>query len=78
MKVHIQRTHNGLGVPLLLDTQTFHETEGYAVRSIDSMESPLNYYGDIDPQAIFCPRPIRNDLCQSSENKETETNATPN
>ena len=53
MKVHIQRKHNGLGVPLLLDTQTFHETEGYAVRSSDSMESPLNYYRDIDPQAHF-------------------------
>ena len=53
MKVHIQRKHNGQGVPLLVDTQTFHETEGYAVRSIDSMESPLNYYGDIDPQAHF-------------------------
>ena len=53
MKVHIQRKHNGEGVPLLLDTQTFHETEGYALRSSDSMESPLNYYRDVGPQAHF-------------------------
>jgi len=34
-----------------MDTQTFHETVGYAVHSTDSMESPLNHFGDIDPKA---------------------------
>ena len=53
MRVHIQRKHNGLGVPLLLDTQTFHETVGYAVHPMDSMESPLNHFRDIDPKAHF-------------------------
>ena len=53
MKVHIKRKHNGEGVPLLLDTQTFHETEGYALRSSDSMESPLNYNTGVGPQAHF-------------------------
>ena len=40
-------------MPLLADTQTFHETEGYAVRSSDSMESPLNYFRDVGPEAHF-------------------------
>ena len=40
-------------MPLLVDTQTFHETEGYAVRSSDSMESPLNYFRDVGPEAHF-------------------------
>jgi hypothetical protein len=40
-------------VPLLVDTRTFHETEGYAVRSSDSMESPLNYFRDVGTQAHF-------------------------
>ena len=58
MKVHIQRKHNGQGVPLLVDTQTFHETEGYAVRSSDSMESPLNYYRDVVLKHICASDPL--------------------
>jgi len=53
MKVHIQRKHNGLGMPLLLDAQTFHETEGNAISSSDSMERPMNYSRDINSQAPF-------------------------
>jgi hypothetical protein len=63
MKVHIQRNHNGEGVPLLVDTRTFHETEGYAVRSSDSMESPLNYFRDVGPQAHFAASDPLGTIC---------------